>query len=219
MGWSEFVLALVAFLLSHTIPVRAPVKPWLVARIGSHGFAAFYSALSLALLGWVIVAAVRAPYVQIWAWAPWQNWLAIAGMLVASLIVALSLGKPNPFSFGGPDSGFDPDAPGLVRATRHPLLVALALWAVLHGVANGSLAFGVLFFCLAGFSILGMKIIDRRRQRLMGADWARIRNRVRAAKAPLVQIPQDVARLTCGVIGWLILILGHNAVLGVSPWP
>ncbi|MEM8581076.1 MAG: NnrU family protein [Pseudomonadota bacterium] len=61
MGWSEFVLALVALLLSHTIPVRAPVKLWLVARIGSHGFAAFYSALSLALLGWVIVAAVRAP--------------------------------------------------------------------------------------------------------------------------------------------------------------
>lgn len=219
MGWSEFVLALCAFFLSHALLVRAPVKPWLVARIGAQGFSALYSVLSLAVLAWVMIAAARAPYVRLWAWAPWQNWLAIVGMLAACLIVALSLGRPNPFSFGGPDTGFDPDAPGLVGVMRHPLLVAAGLWASVHGVANGNLAHGALFFSFAGFSLLGMRIIDRRRQRLMGADWAELWTRVRSAKAAPISIPRDVPRILIGALGWCALILGHGAVIGVSPWP
>nr|WP_299880523.1 NnrU family protein [uncultured Sulfitobacter sp.] len=46
----------------------------------------------------------------------------------------MSLGRPNPFSFGGSrNAQFDPAHPGLVRFMRHPLLVALALWG--HALA------------------------------------------------------------------------------------
>ncbi|HHZ08454.1 MAG TPA: NnrU family protein, partial [Rhizobiales bacterium] len=73
MDWGEYALAFAAFFLTHSLPVRPPLRPWAVARLGRAGFAAAYSALSLAALAWLIVAAGRAPYLGLWDWAPWQN--------------------------------------------------------------------------------------------------------------------------------------------------
>lgn len=69
MMWAEFVLAFGVFFASHSIPVRPPVRPWLVSRLGAGGFHLVYSLLSLAVLGWLITAAGRAPYVELWTWA------------------------------------------------------------------------------------------------------------------------------------------------------
>ncbi|WP_425093910.1 NnrU family protein [Tropicimonas sp. S265A] len=219
MGWIEFALALALFLFSHAVPVRAPVRPWLVARVGTQGFTILYSALSVGVLAWLIIAAGRAPYVPVWAWAPWQNWVAIAVMLAVCLIVALTLGRPNPFSFGGPTTGFDPAQAGLIRYVRHPLLWALALWAACHGLANGSLAHAGMFIGFVAFAMLGMRMIDRRRQRAMGREWSELRARTRAERGPLVLWARDRVRLLAGAVVWAVLLLGHGAVIGPTPWP
>ena len=129
--WAEYAAAFAAFFASHAVPVRPPVKPWLVARLGSRGFTAAYSGLSLAVLAWLIGAAGRAPHVPLWPWAPWQAWVPPLAMVAVCLIVALAVGRPNPVSFGGGDAArFDPARPGIVGWTRHPLLAALALGGV-----------------------------------------------------------------------------------------
>jgi len=221
MGWSEFALAFVVFLLSHSVPVRAPVKPWLVARVGPAAFAAGYSVLSLVVLAWLIKAAGDAPFVPLWAWAPWQAMVPLAVMLLVCLLLCHALGRPNPFSFGGARTvPFDPARPGVVRLTRHPLLLALALWAAAHLVPNGDLAHVILFGVFAGFAGLGGRIIDRRKQREMGPDWHEARAQV--ALSPLSQaLGQTVTlpRLGAAVALWLALIAAHPWVLGVSPLP
>lgn len=70
MGWLEFTAAFLVFFLSHSLPVRPPLKPWLQARLGRVGFTLFYSLLSLAVLAWLIGAAGRAPFVPLWNWSP-----------------------------------------------------------------------------------------------------------------------------------------------------
>ena len=120
------------------------------------GFTLAYSALSLAVLTWVIGAAGRAPYVPLWQWAPWQNHVVLVVMALVCLLLALSIGRPNPFSFGGArNQDFDPHVPGIIRLHRHPLLLALGLWAFAHTLPNGDLAhvilfgvFGVFFGCV-----------------------------------------------------------------------
>lgn len=219
LGWFEFALALSIFLLSHAIPVRAPVKPWLVARVGARGFSVLYSLLSLAVLAWVVVAAGRAPHVALWDWAPWQNAVVLVAMFAACLIVALTLGRPNPFSFGGPDAGFDPDHPGLVRVMRHPLLLALGIWSAAHGLANGTVAHVVMFLGFAGFAALGTMIVDRRRQARMGGEWRRLWEATRGADAPVLRLRRDLPRLAMGTLAWGALIALHGPVIGVSPWP
>ena len=218
MAWGEYALAFAAFFLSHSVPVRPPVRPFLVGHLGSAGFGLAYSALSLGVLAWLIGAAGRAPYVPLWDWSPWRNHLLLALMLPVCLIVALAVARPNPFSFGGAhDARFDPARPGIVRLTRHPLLLALALWAGGHLVANGDLAHALLFGTFAGFAFLGMRLVDRRRRREMGADWARLDAARRRAGPRPASWTGAVLRLALGAGLYAGLIALHPLLIGVSP--
>ena len=221
MGWGEFAMAYAVFFLSHSIPVRPQVRPWLQARLGASGFTLAYSALSLGVLAWLIGAAGRAPYIPLWTWAPWQNHVALAIMLPACLILALAIARPNPFSFGGArNDRFDPSRPGIVRWSRHPLLAALAIWAAAHVVPNGDLAHVILFGTFAAFALLGVRLIDRRKRREMGAEWQRLRLAV--ASVPLVSWSLSggtMVRFSTGSLLYATLIWLHPVLFGVSPLP
>lgn len=221
MGWFEFALAYFVFYLSHSLPVRPPLRPWLQARLGASGFTMAYSALSLAVLAWLIAAAGRAPHVALWDWAPWQVHVPLTVMGPVCLILALSIGRPNPFSFGGARSDqFDPARPGIVRLSRHPLLLALALWAAAHLVPNGDLAHVILFGTFAAFALLGGRLIDRRKRREMGPEWQQMRDRV--ADAPLLSAALSggaLLRLAAGIALYGALLWAHPFLFGVSPLP
>lgn len=223
-GWFPFALSLAVFLLAHGIPTRPAIKGALVARIGAAGFGIGYSVLSTALLAWVIVAAGRAPFVPLWGFARWQADAAMALMLLACLLTAYAVAGRNPLSFGSRAAPFDPERPGIAGVSRHPVLLALALWALAHLLANGDLAHAILFGLMGGFALLGMPLIDRRRRRLMGADWTRL---ARATSlVPLSALtsgrwtPRAAPPLLpalAGVVVWGVLLLLHPLVIGVDP--
>lgn len=221
MEWFEFIAAYLVFFLSHSLPVRPPLRPLLQARLGAWGFTLAYSALSLAVLAWLIVAAGRAPYVALWDRAPWQAHVPLTVMGPVCLILALAIGRPNPFSFGGARNAmFDPAQPGIVRWSRHPLLLALALWAASHVVPNGDLAHVILFGTFAGFALIGGRLIDRRSRRDMGAQWHRLRAAV--AGAPLIHwhlSQSTLARFVAGGALYAALLWAHPVLIGVSTLP
>lgn len=221
MGWLEFVAAYAVFFASHSLPVRPSVRPWLEARLGSSGFTLAYSALSLVVLAWLIGAAGRAPHLAVWDWAPWQVHVPLTVMGPVCLILALSIGRPNPFSFGGArNDQFDPARPGIIRLSRHPLLLALALWAAAHVVPNGDLAHVILFGTFAAFALLGGRLIDRRMRREMGPEWQRRRDCV--ADAPLLSASQSggtLLRVAAGIALYGALLWAHPFLFGVSPLP
>ncbi|MBC7132485.1 MAG: NnrU family protein [Roseovarius sp.] len=223
MAWAEYLGALAVFFLSHRLPLRPGVKAALVARLGPRGFGLGYSVLSLCVLGWVIAAAGRAPHVPLWGWADWQVWGTLAGMLGACLIAALAIGRPNPFSFGGREgAGYDPARPGLIRYTRHPLLLALGLWAGAHLLPNGDLAHVGLFGLFAGFALLGGRLVDRRRKAALGAVWVRLdeARRVTPLWPPRPASVRGAAgRLGVGLVVHAVLLVVHPLVVGVSPLP
>ena len=214
-GWGEMIAAFALFFLSHSIPVRPAIKQRITGLIGKRGFTLAYSALSIAVLAWIIAAAGRAPHVELWPWAPWQNMVPIVAMALAFTITALSLGRPNPLSFGGLNNErFDPAHPGLIGWIRHPLLFALLLWALAHLVPNGDLAHVILFGLFAGFALLGMKIVDRRKQRLLGAqEWQRLAS----ARREIRPTPGGLLRLALGLLAYAAFLHAHQWLFGVSP--
>lgn len=215
-GWGGFIVAFAAFFASHAIPVRPAVKSRIVAVIGARGFSLVYSALSVAVLGWIIAAAAHAPYLKLWPRAAWQTWVPLLAMVPASVIVALALGRPNPLSFGGArNADFDPNHPGIVGWMRHPLLWAIGLWAAAHMVPNGDLAHVILFGTFVGFSALGMVMIDRRKRRQMGADWSRLTQTARRVEIT----PGGLGRVALGLGLYGLLIWLHGPVIGISPLP
>ncbi|SLN22043.1 NnrU protein [Pseudoruegeria aquimaris] len=214
-GWAGFAAALAAFFLSHSLPLRPANRARAVALLGARGFTSAYSALSLGALAWLIVAAGRAPYVLLWPRTPGLTHATLALMLLACLLLGLSIGRPNPFSFGGPAEGFDPARPGIVRLVRHPVLAALACWGTAHLLANGDLAHVILFGLFTGFAALGGRFVDRRRKRLMGdAAWRKLWQQVQTAPLRL-----EPARLLAGLGLYGALIALHPLVIGVSPLP
>lgn len=218
MGWNEFAFAFAAFFLTHSIPIRPPLRPWAVARLGHAGFGIAYSALSLGVLAWLIAAAGRAPYVPLWDWAPWRNHVVLAVMLPVCVILSLAIARPNPFSFGGAQNDrFDPASPGIVRLTRHPLLLALGIWSAAHILPNGDLAHVILFGTFAGFAMLGGRLVDRRRQREMGQRWHDLRAALSECPASLSLTADTLLRLAAGLMLYAGLIWLHPLVIGLDP--
>jgi len=226
MGWWNFAAAFAAFFASHAIPASPAVKRWLKTRLGRSGYGVLFSLLSTAILIWLIMAAARAPWVDVWYQYPWMRWAANIAMPCAILLAVFAIGAPNPLSFGGRRHGFDPDHPGIAGVTRHPLLWALLLWSLAHLLVNGDLAHVILFGAFAGFCIAGMPMLDARKKCELGKDWDRMA--ARTANLPLaawlsgrwrpVTAP-SVARLLIAAAVWAAVLAAHPHVIGVSPLP
>ncbi|WP_282064676.1 NnrU family protein [Aliiroseovarius marinus] len=217
LDWVIYTLAIIVFFLTHSIPVRPANKAKVVAQLGARGFTLSYSALSIAALSFVIYAANHAPIVELWPWAPWQNHVTLLAMAVSVTIAALAIARPNPLSFGGRNNHtFNPHAAGIVGWTRHPLLVALLLWALGHLIPNGNLAHVILFGLFASFSFLGKRIIDKRNQRLLGLEtWQHLSHTQR----DIAITRTGLIRACIGIAIYLLLLHVHSAIIGVTPLP
>ncbi len=219
MNWLAYAGVFSLFFATHSVPVRPAVKARVTRWVGARGFGIGYSILSIAMLSWVIWAAGQAPYVQLWPQMPWQRHIVHLGMLLVCLILAFTLGRPNPFSFGGArNDRFDPARPGMVRISRHPVLLALALWAVVHVLPNGDVAHVILFGTLGSFAISGRVLINRRKRREMGADrWDALNAAV--SQAALMHAPSSwtgsVLRGLAALAVFTVLIALHPVVIGV----
>lgn len=224
-GWSEFILAFIAFLAAHVIPMRPALKSPLIAMLGKAGYIAAYSLLSLGLLYWLLMAAGRAPFVEIWPQAVWQRWLVNLSMPVAIALTVFALGVRNPFSFGGRTEGFDPERPGIIGLTRHPLMWAFAIWAGAHLLANGSLAHVILFGFLLVFALSGIWGAEARaRRNLRDFDRLAAHSSLWPGAALLTGrwrpqgLPSLPRLLVAGVI-WAGLLHLHAPLIGLSPMP
>lgn len=227
MGWIEFIFAMTLFMASHRIPAALGVKDRLTRALGPRMYTFVFSLLSLGLLGWVIVAAGRAPVVTLWDQTAAARWgVNIAMPLVTGLSV-FGIAAPNPFAFEGRKTGFEPTDPGVAGVTRQPLLWALLLWSGAHLWANGTLAHVILFGSFAIFSAIGMAIVEGRLRKTMGAqDWAML-----TAHTGMIPFAAWVTgrwtprfkpawgRLVLSVASWGLLWLLHAPVIGVYPAP
>ncbi|MEH6522858.1 NnrU family protein [Sulfitobacter sp.] len=223
ISWPAFAAVFAAFFVTHSVPVRPKVKARLQKHLGKTGFTASYSMLSLGMLIALIWAAKNAPYVQLWPQEIWQRYVVFFGMYFVCVIVGLAILRPNPFSFGGAHNNeFDPTKPGIVRLSRHPMLVAIALWAGLHLMPNGDLAHVILFGVFLVFAILGSRIIDARNKRLMGiSQYHALLSKTQ--DAPLFQTPLNwrsaTLRVAIATGVFVLLIILHPLAIGVSPLP
>jgi uncharacterized membrane protein len=227
MGWIELFAAMALFLVSHRIPAWIGVKDRLTIALGPRGYTAAFSAVSLLLLWWLIVAAGRAPFVPLWDPEPWHRWAVNIAMPLAAALAAFGVAAPNPFAFEGRATGFDPARPGIAGVTRQPLLWALALWAGAHLLPNGDLAHVLLFGPFLLLALAGMPMVERRRRRALGdAEWSRL-----TARTGLVPLAALVAgrwrprglppllRLAIALGAWAVLWHLHAPLIGVWPGP
>ena len=164
-------LAAVFWLGLHLI-VAGPLRLPLVDKLGERPFRGIFSLLSVAGLGWFIVAYRMAPWVPLWPTTPALGWLAFVLVFLGLLLTVVGIGPMNPTEINAPRM-IDSKLPvyGITRVTRHPRLCGVSLWAIAHLLVNGHLAALLMFGSLLVTALNGMVSIDRKRRRALGALW------------------------------------------------
>jgi uncharacterized membrane protein len=223
----RFVGVLAVFLLAHVIPALPASRRALQARLGDAGFIGAYSLLSLLLFAWLIREVLLAPYIPIWFAGPWSFWFAIVLAPLALFLLGTGALAPNPLSIAFVTRPFNPGAPGAVAITRHPILWGLGLWGFAHLPANGHLAGLILFGSLGVFALIGIGVVEGRRQEVLGlARWEELAGAT--SYLPFVAIlrgrarwPLDRISLIGGALGLLLAVLllagGHLWLFGRDP--
>lgn len=165
-------VAMAAFLGTH-FALSHPLRPFLVKLLSLRGFLAFYSVVALAMFGWVVIALHRTP-----AGAPLWDGMAALPWTVSSLLtlVALALFMAslggNPALAGARVHGLSAQLPrGVFKITRHPMMMAFAIWAVSHMLVAPIPRTFVLAGGIALLALLGSHLQDRKKKDLHGGEW------------------------------------------------
>ena len=157
------VLLWLGFAGSHLILSSLPVRQRIIARIGEPPFRGLYSLVAFTFfvpLVWVYFANKHAgPLLWTPPQGPAVRWLVYAGMALAFVLLAASFVQPSPASVV-PGS----TAPrGVLRVTRHPLLMGIGVFGLVHLLPNANAADVAYFAGFPLFAIIGAWHQDRRK--------------------------------------------------------
>lgn len=165
------VVGLVLFFGIHSLVFLAPgVRELMLQWLGRHGWRGTHSLLSLAGFVLIIVGYGEARMAPQVLYTPpfWMRHVTFALMLpVFPLLIGAYL-------------------PGRIKAVlKHPMLVAVKLWAVAHLLSNGNLSDVLLFGGFLGWAVTDRISLKRRQPVLQPSAAPRARNDVIAVVAGL----------------------------------
>ena len=223
----SLVLGALFFIAIHLGVSGTRLRDTLSARLGLRAYMVVFSLASVAGMIWLVAAYNGAPYVPTWGMLEWWKPFQIVLMLPAFLLVVIGLTTPNPTAVGQEALVSRPPG-GIVRITRHPFLVGVALWAAVHLVGNGDVASLLFFFSLAVVSVAGTVSIDAKRRRSLGAPaWDAFARQtsivpfaaIVAGRTSFTRLGFGWWRPVAGVVAYALILGGHVHLFGVSPFP
>ena len=222
----SLLLAAIFFAGIHLGVAGTTIRDRAITALGQSGYRVAFSIATVVGLAWLVMAYNRAPYVVTWGMLEWWKPFAIILMLPASLLVVIGLTTPNPTAVAQENRLAQPPQ-GIVRVTRHPFLTGVGLWALVHLIGNGDIASLVFFAVWAVVALAGTVSIDRKRRRLLSAAWEPFATRT--SIVPFAAIAAGRNRFRPGEIGvwrwgaavvlYVLMLVGHADVIGVSPFP
>ncbi|MBA8876961.1 NnrU family protein [Phyllobacterium myrsinacearum] len=188
------ILGIVVFLGIHSVRIVAP--RWRLAKIASWGegkWKGFYSLISFVGLALIIWGYVLARPYALFIYEPpvWMKHITLLLMLFSFISLMIANFKPGK----------------LKPVLKHPMLIAVKIWALAHLLANGDLASLILFL-----SFLAWAVVDR----------IAIKRQERAGLAQTVIVPgpvsNDIMAIVAGVVLYVLFVWKlHAWLIGVSP--
>jgi uncharacterized membrane protein len=187
------VIGLVIFFAIHLVPSNVSIRDGLIARFGHTGYKAIFGVISLAGFALIVLGFAKLqmhPGKNPVLWDPplWTRHLAV-GLMLPAIIALVAAYVPS----------------RIHTALKHPMLVAIKIWALAHLLANGDLAALVLFGSFLAFAV-----------------YDRISVKRRHALGPLGTKAgpwyNDLIVLGVGTGLYLVILLwAHQFFIGVSP--
>lgn len=189
---APLVLGLVVFLVGHALPRWFGIREALVARFGKGPYQAVHGVLSVLGLGLIIwgYGHYRAGgYIPLWEVPRFFNHTAILMLWPAMILL------------------FAAFLPGTIKAkAKHPMLIAVKLWAIVHLIINGDLGSLLLFG-----SFLFLAVATRIRLARLGES------EVLPGAGQAASTRNDILALVLGSALTGAMVMGlHKLLIGVS---
>lgn len=183
------ILGIILFLGAHSLKIVAPARATLIGGLGEKSYRGLNSVVSLiglALIAWGFHNYRAGAWQQVWVPPAGMRHLTITLMWFA--FVALAASGPKPSRIRG--------------WLRHPMVVAVKIWALAHLLANGDLGGMILFG-----SFLAWAVLDRISLKYRG-DFgaARISQFTRT----------DAVIVITGTVAYVAMMLLHPILIGVA---
>ena len=185
------ILGLLIFLGVHSVSIFAPAWRTLqIERRGESAFKAIYALISLAGFALLIYGYGVARQAPVVLYSPPTFTRHIALLLMLPVFPLL----------------FAAYLPGRIKtAAKHPMLLAVKLWALAHLLANGSLHDVILFGAFLVWAVADRISVKRRTV-------------VRPAPALPPSAMNDVIAVVGGLLTYAVFVLwAHLKLIGVSP--
>jgi uncharacterized membrane protein len=223
-GLVSLTIAGLAFCGSHVLLSSSGLRGSLQDQLGERGFLAVYSVTALATFAWFLMAYAHAPTIILWPRQMWTALIPVVAMPLASILLVAGYTTPNPTAVAMERlARADDPAPGILRVTRHPVMWAIGLWAVSHIFANGDVRSLIFFGALAGLSLGGTLLIDRKKRLALGSDWSRLAQitsnlpfaALATGRARMRWRDVSLLRLFAGLLLYVVLFRGHAIITGV----
>lgn len=187
------IVGLVLFLGIHSVRIVAPgFRDRMIAERGENAWKGFYTLISFVGFGLIIwgfsIARVSAPVV----YSPplWMTHVTLLLMLVSFILLAV----------------YAMPAGKIKTAVKHPMLLAVKLWAFGHLMANGDLASVLLF---GGFLVWA--VVDR----------ISVKRRAPAGMEPPAEtgsVRNDIIAIVAGLVVYVLFVWKlHEWLFGVAP--
>ncbi|NNL67294.1 MAG: hypothetical protein HKP30_13685 [Myxococcales bacterium] len=171
---SQIALLWLAFAGSHVLLSSRALRPRITGRIGERAFLGLYSLLSLALFVPLVSIYLDHRHEGAFLWTvsmtPVVTWLVYALMTVGILLVVAGLVAPAPTSLLGERGA--PPVHGMVRITRHPLIMGFGWIGLVHLIPNASPTDVAFFAGLPAFAVLGCRHQEQRMRESRGPEFA-----------------------------------------------
>jgi len=183
------LIGIIVFLGVHTLATQRESRANLIARFGEGPYKGLFSlgaVVGFVLIVWGFSVYRSQGWIQVWAPPTWTRHLTITLMWFAFV----SLACMNP-------------APSRIRGwLRHPMLVAIKIWALAHLLANGDLGGMLLFGAFLAWAVYDRIAVKRR------GDLG----------APRVSsfTPADGVNLLVGTVAYVAMMFLHPYLIGVS---
>ncbi|MDO9072069.1 MAG: NnrU family protein [Rubrivivax sp.] len=190
---SLLILGLVLFLGVHSVRIFADGwRSRVIAARGQSVWKGLYAALALAgfvLIVWGYGAARQQPVV-LWATPGWTRHAAALLSLVAFLLLVAAYVPGN----------------AIKAMVKHPMVLAVKVWAIAHLIANNTLADVVLFGAFLLWAVLDFRS-------------ARQRDRAAGTVYPPGRVVPTVIAVVIGLVAYAgFAFWAHRAWIGVSPF-
>jgi uncharacterized membrane protein len=182
------LLGLALFLGIHLLPVLTGVRQRLFAALGEKGYKGLFSLISALGLVLIVFGYARAP-AEPRLFAPLQTAIRIAPLVMLVVFVLLAAANMRTH---------------IRRGLRHPMLLGVGLWALVHLLANGELRTTWLFGAFLAYVVIDLVSVVRRG----------------AVKSFRPVLRQDVIALLAGIALALLVMAFHRRLFGVAavPW-